>query len=731
MRQSFAKGLPAYVRKAVKGLLLALLPWCVYADGRAAIPDSAYTRVCTYINPVIPADFPDITLFKHGDDFYACNSSFHFTPYAAILHSTDLVHWQVISRAVKPSWTGILNDGPAGGTWEGVITYFYDRWWLYFSNTSGGGQYFTSASSPYGPWATPQKMKTTVTTGPVGYDNSVFVDDDGTPYMLIKNAQYINRIQEIGRDGHLTGTVIDLNWVNADGRYSWAEGPVMCKRDGWYYYFVAGNVAGGQYVLRTRDLRADKSEWQELGNFFQNVTDSKVTLRSPNHISQPFQLNDGTWWCLAHSYENANGNDWSGKGRQGLLHQVVWDVNGKPWGVAPSSQPVAAPALINTSLTLWALMRSDDFSSTELGLQWHFLNRAAATRYRLGQTEGALTLVPGSGGTAHLLQKEAAHHYSVSTRVTANVLREAQQAGLYLTNGNESATVRLVITSENGTPTVALILSDKTLRQTYDGGPLWLRIDRHEHQIEAFYSTDRTLWTSLGTADVSHIDKGQPDYNSWVGTSCGLYAQSVTSTFDCFVVNDGRHPLYTPYFNNAYGVAVATPAYGTVMRNSTQSGGWLMLGGVDFGTDCTAADSILIAYSSTKQGRIEFWADDIERGGTLLATATVESGKPTVQHQMKAPLKPVIGQHDLYLRYFPEGGTLAVQYVQLTEAEASAAIDAPEMAAPKADGTAVYDLSGRRQDVSTLSGRRNGGKGLRIVRTTKNGIAHTSKIILR
>ena len=696
----------------------ALLP--MPATGSAAIPDSAYTRVCTYINPVIPADFPDITLFKDGNDFYACNSSFHFTPYAAIYHSNDLVHWKIISRAVQPTWTGLLSDAPAGGTWEGAITRFYDRWWLYFSNTAGGGQYFTSADSPYGPWATPQKMKTTATTGPVGYDNSVFVDDDGTPYMLIKNAQYINKIQEIGRDGHLTGTAIDLAWVNDDGRYSWAEGPVMCKRDGWYYYFVAGNVAGGQYVLRTQDLHADRSQWQELGNFFQNITDGKAALRAPNHISQPFMLDDGTWWCLAHSYENANGNDWSGKGRQGLLHQVVWDENGKPWGVATSSQPVAAPALQNTSLTPWALMRSDDFSGQELGLHWHFLNRSAAAKYRLGQTEGCMTLVPGAGGTAHLLQKEAAHHYSVETRVAANPLREAQQAGLYLTNGNETVTARLVVTRESE-PTVALIFGEKTLKATYAGGPLWLRIDRHEHTIEAFYSPDRDTWTSLGTADVSQMDKSQPDYNSWVGTSCGLYAQSVTATFDCFVVNDGRLPQYTQYYTNAYGVAMATPAYGTVMRNSTQNGGWLMLGGVDFGTDQPAADSIHIAYSSTKEGRIELWADDIERGGTLLATATAESGKPTVQHTMRVELPPTTGQHDLYLRYFPEGGTLAVAYVRLIKATQPAGIEHAE-AETAGKQTAVYDLSGRRA---------TGGKGLRIVRTTQNGKTNTYKTIQR
>ncbi|MEO6000120.1 MAG: hypothetical protein ABIN89_24995 [Chitinophagaceae bacterium] len=29
-------------------------------------------------------------------------------------------------------------------------------------------------------------------------------------------------------------------------QYSWAEGPVMIKRNGYYYYFPADDVTGGQ-----------------------------------------------------------------------------------------------------------------------------------------------------------------------------------------------------------------------------------------------------------------------------------------------------------------------------------------------------------------------------------------------------------------------------------------------------------------------------------------------------
>ena len=50
--------------------------------------------------------------------------------------------------------------------------------------------------------------------------------------MLIKNGQKVNRIQALGRDGQLTDTVINLDWINAKLQYSWAEGPVPVTATG-------------------------------------------------------------------------------------------------------------------------------------------------------------------------------------------------------------------------------------------------------------------------------------------------------------------------------------------------------------------------------------------------------------------------------------------------------------------------------------------------------------------
>src|SRR5690554_6788495 len=158
--------------------------------------------VSTYTNPILPGSHPDQTLLKVGNDFYTAGSSFHWAPNFPILHSTDLVHWEVISNVVSPTWSGLVGeDGPKAGTWQGALASFDGKYWAYFF-IHGKGQFFSNATNPRGPWSTP-----TLVSGSIGYDNSVFVDDDGRAYLLMKNGQDLNRIQELGTNGQLTGPV--------------------------------------------------------------------------------------------------------------------------------------------------------------------------------------------------------------------------------------------------------------------------------------------------------------------------------------------------------------------------------------------------------------------------------------------------------------------------------------------------------------------------------------------
>lgn len=601
-----------------------------------------YSAVNTYINPVLPGDHPDPTLLKVGNDFYHCGSSFHFNPYLPIYHSKDLVHWKVISRVLPPANTGMVADRPGAGVWQGAITYFYGSYWIYFSS---GGQWFSKAAAPQGPWTAPVRVKDNPQTGPLGYDNSIFVDDDGKPYMVIKNGQKVNRLQALGKDGQLTDSVINLDWMNANLQYSWAEGPVMCKRNGYYYYFPAGDVSGGQYVLRATALTADSTKWERLGNFFKPSPDPHNTFARPNHISAPVQLADGTWWTIGQSYQKRDQDDWSGMGRQTSLYQVLWEGD-RPWGAPPVSGPVVKPALDNDN-TPWRSVRTDHFDTDSLGAWWHFLTKPAAAQYSLAHRKGWIRLSPDSGRT-HLLQKETDHFYSAVTRLDADA--PAANGGIYLTNGNQTVYARLYYAQGR----IVFQLNSALRELPYNkGGNVWLKLERWEHQLSGFFSTDGKNWTSVGAPlSAVALDKAQPNFNNWVGTSIGLFAEHGPVDFDFFVCKDGFSALPAIGSSNQYGTHKVKRGDDWVVTNFSTHGGWLMISGVDFGT-AGEARAIEITAAATQSGELKVLVDDLENGRQI-AGVPIKPGQLSGRALLRN--KDLSGQHDLFIK-FPAGAS--------------------------------------------------------------------------
>jgi xylan 1,4-beta-xylosidase len=620
------------------------------AQVNTVMPPAAYQRAMTYINPILPGDHPDPTLLKVGSDFYMCGSSFHFLPNLPVLHSKDLLHWETVSRVVPAGWSQMKNEKPGGGIWQGAITYFYGIYRIYFANSAGGGQYFSQAPTPAGPWSNPVRVKGTPETGFDGYDNSVFVDDDGTPYLIIKGGQFSNRIQQIDREGNLCGKLINMDWMNANKRYSWAEGPVMCKRNGWYYYFVAGDVTGGQYVLRSKELSSDSTKWEKLGKVF------KFSAGNPfpgaNHMSAPFQLADGTWWCIAQSYERTNGNDWSGQGRQELLCRIDWDADGKPSGQLGANVPALKPGL-PTDGTSWKLPRSDEFDSSDLKLQWHFLNKQSAQQYSLKQKSGWLTIEPGKG-KSHVLQKEAGHYYTLVTRVNNKPGSTGDEGGICLTRGDDSVNVRLFKGFADGKQKVVFEMGSQIFDADFKKtAPVWLKLRRQEHLLTAYYSVDGMVWSQLGQAlDARAIDRAQPNYNSWVGNSIGLYAKDQTANFEFFVYKDAYSDLPLAGFNNYYGTESSEKLGAAVVSSSTNKGGWVMLGGVDLGYGGMIPEKVELTATTATNGKLEIWIDDIDNKGSKIADISLNrdiNGNPW--NTVVADVAPGIsGQHDLYIR---------------------------------------------------------------------------------
>ena len=51
----------------------------------------------TFTNPVLWADVPDPDVIRVGDDYYMVSTTMHLMPGAPVMHSRDLVNWEIIN----------------------------------------------------------------------------------------------------------------------------------------------------------------------------------------------------------------------------------------------------------------------------------------------------------------------------------------------------------------------------------------------------------------------------------------------------------------------------------------------------------------------------------------------------------------------------------------------------------------------------------------------------------
>lgn len=612
----------------------------------------------TYMNPVIPGDHPDCTVTKVGNDFYTTGSSFNPTP--VIYHSTDLVHWEAIAQPVSSAWSG-YGDSPGGGCWGGHIVFYNGKWWDYFSRANT--MYFVKADDPKGPWSLPTKVNnpSSLPYG-LGYDNSVFIDDNNKWYLVVKNGQPNGGIVELGTTGQPTGVVYNLTWLNPSPSYpySWAEGPVMWKYKDYYYYSFARDVAGGQKVMRSKTLTADQSAWEMLGDFF-NENDPQKSgslFTGPNHASPAVMLHDSTSWVVHPVYAKG---EWKGQGRQGLLNQVKYNANGKPTADYPVNKSFAAPKLPTGGIP-WMVPKSDFFSSGSLNPEWSFLGYTPTNKFSLSDRAGWLRLTPKSSTKANtVIKNDGEHNYSLITRVDFNAKNTNDEAGLRIMRGDETKFVKLV-SSVNSEGKKVIIFSFENTRYDIEntvGDTLWLKMIRVNHKITGHFSSNGVEWNQIGQAvDVSVVDS-YSDFNTWAGTRQGLYVQGTSSAyFDLYIYRDAFTPILAECPANQFGTSRTISSSGTYVLDNIHPNDWALYAGVEFGNGeyYNQADSIQFSAScSSSGGTIEVWLDSIGSGKKIAECKIENTGGWSVFKNFNAEVASVSGIHDVYLRFSGAG----------------------------------------------------------------------------
>ena len=475
----------------MKAILSAALSVTLLTTVAAQQPSKTWNpdKGTQYINPILNADYSDPDVCRVGDDFYMTSSSFACFPGLQILHSTDLVNWEIIGAALTdypgPNWSDeraweslgqrldAPSDNPPGaaewrtvpqhgnGVWAPAIRYHNGEFYIYCGDPDRG-IFMVKTKDPRSRWDDPVwvvKAK--------GYiDPCPLWDEDGRAYLShgcagsragVKSVLFVAPMSPDGT--HL----LDRSRIVYDGHETQPtiEGTKFYKKDGKYFIFSpAGGVPTGWQVA----LRAD-SPW---GPYEERV----IMAQGRSGTNGPHQ---GAW------VDTAKGEHWfihfqdkDAYGRVVHLQPMTWTEEGWPVigvdndgdGVGEPVERFRKPDLKGSGVFQPA--ESDTFSNLDLGLQWqwhgvpspywYFIDTAARETHTNGTGALRLYSVDQAEGWRNLgdspnllLQKTPSDSFTATAKVrfipNPQLKEKGESCGLVLM-GQDYAALKMTDTAD-------------------------------------------------------------------------------------------------------------------------------------------------------------------------------------------------------------------------------------------------------------------------------------------
>jgi alpha-N-arabinofuranosidase len=363
---------------AVKGLLLVV--FLAFAAGCS----ERYPE--TFNNPIIPGSFPDPSICRVGDDYYTVHSTFEYFPGVPVMHSKDLINWEMIGYCLtRKSQLNLDKVRSSGGIYAPTIRYNEGTFYMITTGVDCGGNFYVTAKDPAGPWSEPIWIE-----DGGGIDPSLLFDDDGTVYY---------HRQHGGRHGCTAQATIDPKTGKLEGELKeiwrgtggiWPEGPHLYKINGRYYLMISeGGTSYGHMVTVARS----DSPW---GPFESDPNNPILTHRNLNGnpiraVGHADLVNTpGGWWLVCLAIRPQGGN-YHHIGRETFLAPVEWKDG---WPVVGNNGTISltmkAPKLPQHT---WPKPPArDDFDNDKLALQWNYLRNPYQDNYSLTQRPSYLRL---------------------------------------------------------------------------------------------------------------------------------------------------------------------------------------------------------------------------------------------------------------------------------------------------------------------------------------------------
>ena len=495
----------------------------------------------TYTNPVINADYsdPDVCVGASGEDYYLTASSFQCVPGLPILHSKDLVNWEIINYALGNLYEGdeellkhFSTPQHGAGVWAPSIRY-HDGWYYIYWGDPDFGVYMVKTQDPAAKWEKPL----CVIKGKGYIDTTPLWDDDGRCYLVNGWANSRSKfasvltVREMSPDGTkaIGQPVIVFDGNGTENRT--CEGPKFYKRDGWYWIMCpAGGVTTGfQLAMRSKS---------PFGPYEHKI----VLAQGKTAINGPHQ---GGW------IHTKTGEDWflhfQDKGAYGRvvhLNPVDWSSG---WPImGKNGEPVTTykKPTTNSQYPINNPVESDEFNNTMIGKQWQWhanydekfgVPTAFGTfriyTYKLSQGWKNFWEVSNL-----LLQKTPSDTFTVTTKLRMTSKADGQFGGLIMMGLDYSALVvrRIGLSFElvqmtchaadkGNAQTENLIAKlkptavDKTDYKPGIHEDIYLRLSVKDCKVRFFWSQDGKRYSSCG-------DEFQMKEGKWIGAKFGYIA---------------------------------------------------------------------------------------------------------------------------------------------------------------------------------------------------------------
>lgn len=481
----------------------------------------------TYTNPILHADYSDPDVVRVGDDYYMTASSFNAAPGLPILHSKDLVNWELVNYALQKQIPLDVFDKPqhGNGVWAPCIRFHNGEYYIYYPDPDYG-IYMIKAKDPKNSWSDPVLVK----GGKGLIDPTPLWDDDGKIYLAYAFAgsragiKSLLVIATMNAEGTKTN---DDEVMIIDGHKdeSTIEGPKFYKRNGYYYIFApAGGVSTGwQTILRSKTVYGpyEKKTVLHQGN---------TAINGPHQGAWVTTQTDEDWFF--------HFQDKDAFGRVVHLQPMKWENDWPIIGINQNNDGIGEPVLTYKKPNVGGIYPnvtpadSDEFNQPKLGLQWQWHANPKVyygfptalghfTMYCRPMPENAVNLyaVPNL-----LLQKFPSDEFVATTKITFNARFDNEQVG-FLVMGLDYSFLR--IKQENGElflSQVTCINADKNQEETsserikMNSKTIFLQVKVSKGGFCDFlYSTDNKKFMSIGSTFKAREGK-------WIGSKIGFLA---------------------------------------------------------------------------------------------------------------------------------------------------------------------------------------------------------------